>query len=229
MQGPMMNAGVPFSLQPLQQPRVSNQRRTWILTLVILLVIALVVTGMSWLQWAAQRGLTLGYPRPSVQLTTPPSGNLLLNQSYRFSADSQGRDLTYQWDFGDQGSSSGSTVNHAFQANGNYTVSVTVTDSLGQRSTTSTQVTVLPPAPQASFTFSVGYYYYVSFDASNSTADASTSIAYYDWNFGDGTTDHSSYSGDSHPYSSSGTYTVTLIVTDGTGQQSTSFQTTFVI
>ena len=229
MQEPVMNAGVPFPLQPLQQPRVNDRRRTWILTLVILLVIALVVIGMSWLQWAAQRGLTLGYPQPSVQLTTPPSGKLLLNQSYQFSAASQGRDLTYLWDFGDQSSSSGSTVNHAFQANGNYTVLVTVTDSLGQKSTASTQVTVLPPPPQASFTFSVGYYYYVSFDASNSTADASTSIASYDWDFGDGTTDQTGYSGDSHTYSSSGTYTVTLTVTDGTSQQSAPVQTTFVI
>ena len=47
MQEPVMNAGVPFPLQPLQQPRVNDQRGTWILTLVILLVIALVITGMS--------------------------------------------------------------------------------------------------------------------------------------------------------------------------------------
>lgn len=229
MHGPAMNAGMPFPTQPLQQPGASGKSRTWILVLVILLVIALVATGMSWLQWAAQRGLTLGYPRPGVRLTTQPSGTLLLNQSYQFSADSQGRDLTYYWNFGDQSSSLGSTVNHAFQANGSYIVSVTVTDSIGQSSTTSTQVTVSPPLPQASFTFTVGYYGYVSFDASNSTADSSTSIAYYDWNFGDGTTDHTSYSGDSHTYSYSGSYTVTLTVTDATGQQSPPVQTTIVI
>lgn len=229
MQGPAMNVDMPFPTQPLQQPGASGKSRTWILALVSLLVIALVATGMSWLQWASQRGLSLGYPPPGVRLTAQPSGNLLLNQSYQFSADSQGRDLTYDWNFGDQSSASGPVVNHAFQSNGNYTVSVTVTDAIGQRSTASTQVAVLPPPPQASFSFSVGYYGYVSFDASYSTADSSTSIASYDWNFGDGATDHTSYSQDSHTYSYYGTYTVTLTVTDGTGQQSAPYQATVVI
>jgi PKD repeat protein len=229
MQGPAMNAGMPFSIQSWQQSRRNGQRRTWILLFVILLVIALVATGMSWLQWAAQRGLSQGYPRPVVQLTTQTSGTLLLNQSYQFGANAQGRDLTYSWDFGDQSSASGAAVNHAFQSNGNYTVSVTVTDPLGQRNTASTQVSVLPPPPQATFSFSVGYYSYVSFDASNSSADSSTSIAYYDWNFGDGTTDHTSYSQDAHTYSYSGSYTVTLTITDATGQQSTPYQAVVVI
>lgn len=229
MQGPVTNAGMPFSIQSWQQPRRSGQRRTWILLLVILLVIALVIAGMSWLQWAAHQSLSLGYPRPVVQLTTQTSGTLVLNQSYQFGANAQGRDLTYSWDFGDQNSASGADVNHAFQSNGNYTVSVTVTDPLGQRSTASTQVSVLPPPPQAIFSFSVGYYGYVSFDASNSAADSSTSIAYYDWNFGDGITDHTSYSQESHYYSNYGTYTVTLTVTDATGQQSTPYQAVVVV
>lgn len=229
MQGPAMNAGMPLPTQPLQHYRTSSRGRSWVLAPVSLLVIALVATGMGWLQWASQQSLSLGYPQPRVQLTAQPSGRLLLNQSYQFSAASQGRDVTYSWDFGDQSSSVGPVVNHAYQTNGNYTVTVTVTDAIGQRSTTSTQVTVLPPPPQASFNYSVGYYGYVSFDASNSTADASTAIAFYDWDFGDGSTDHTSYSQDSHTYSSSGTYTITLTVTDGTGQQSTATQATISI
>ncbi len=229
MQGPVTNAGMPFSIQSRQHPLRSGQRRTWIPLFVILPVIALMITGMSWLQWAAQRGLSQGYPRPVVQLTAQTSRTLLLNQSYQFGADAQGRDLTYSWDFGDQSSASGTAVNHAFQSNGNYTVSVTVTDPLGQRSTASTQISVLPPAPQATFSFSAGYYGNVYFDASNSSADSSTSIAYYDWNFGDGATDQTSYSQDAHTYSYSGSYTVTLTITDATGQQSTPYQAVVVI
>lgn len=227
MQGPVTNAGMPFSIQSWQHPLRRGQRHTWIQLFVILLVIALVITGMSWLQWAAQRGLSQGYPRPVVQLTTQTSGTLLLHQSYQFGANAQGRDLTFSWDFGDQSSASGAAVKHAFQSNGNYTVSVTVTDPLGQRNTASTQVSVLPPPPQATFSFTVGYYVY--FDASNSSADSSTSIAYYDWNFGDGTTDHTSYSQDTHSYSYSGSYTVTLTITDAVGQQSTPYQAVVVI
>lgn len=226
MQGPAINAGMPFPTQPLQQSRASGQGRLWTLALVSLLIIALIAIGMGWLQWASQRSLSMGYPAPNVQMTTQIPGNLVLNQSYQFSAASQGRDVTYIWDFGDQTTSSGPVVNHAFQSSGNYTVTVRVTDAIGQKSTASTQVTVLPPPPQATFTYSVGYYGYVAFDASNSTADPGTSIAYYDWNFGDGLTDHTSSSQDSHSYSSYGTYTVTLTVTDATGQQSTAYSAT---
>jgi len=123
-----------------------------------------------------------------------------------------------------QSGDSGLTVSHAYQSNGTFTVTVTVVDPPGHSSSVTTQVTVLPPVPQASFTYAVGYYGYVGFDASNSSADPSTYIASYNWDFGDGYTDQTGGPQDYHYYSYYGTYQVTLIVVDGTGQQSSPYQ-----
>lgn len=191
----------------------------WVLSVCVLLLIG---SSLYWLQWASMRGITLGYPQPHVQLMSPGTTRLLLNQSTAFSASSSGRDLSYFWDFGDHTNAAGSSVSHSYQANGTYTVTVTVADGLNQQSSSSMTVSVFPPPPTAAFTAYVsGYYYqYVTFDASASSADGSTGIQSYQWNFGDGNGDNTSYNQESHNYASSGTYTVTLIVTDGTGQSS---------
>ncbi|MEO6891763.1 MAG: PKD domain-containing protein [Ktedonobacteraceae bacterium] len=221
MQEPTVYAGTPApgpgGVPPLRR-RVSY-------VLLPILVIALIVAGMSWLQWAAQRGLALGYPLPNVQITSPTiDSTLKTNTPQQFSAQASGRDLSYSWDFGDQGSGSGPDVSHAYASNGNFTVTVTVTDGAGHTSTSTISVAVAPPPPTATFTYTVGYYYYVSFDASGSVADGSTSISNYNWDFGDGATDSTTNPLENHTYSSAGTYTVTLNVTDATGQASSSYQ-----
>lgn len=183
-------------------------------------VIALIAGCLYSLQLASQRGIELGYPIPEVHITTMYSSPVRLNASVLFSADATGRDLTYHWDFGDQTGATGPSVSHTFQSNGSFTVTVIVSDAINRRSSSSTSVTVLPPLPVANFTYSPNYYYYVTFDASGSTVDQSTSISNYHWDFGDGSNDDTTSSTDAHSYSSSGPYTVTLIVTDATGQQS---------
>jgi hypothetical protein len=55
-----------------------------------------------------------------------------------------------------------------------------------------------------------------SFDASASS-DADGSIVSYHWNFGDGQVQDSSAPTTSHTYGSTGSKTVTLTITDGTG------------
>lgn len=221
MQEPLSFPGMSYA-HPAPPSRSSQ--RGWVFFLLILLVVALIAASMAWLQWAAQRGLTLGYPQPHIHFTSLPAGTLQLHQNYQFSADASGRDLTYIWNFGDQSGDSGLAVNHVYQANGNFTVTVTAVDPLGRSSSASTQVTVLPPPPLATFTYAVGYDGYVSFDASNSTADPSAGIASYDWDFGDGYTDQTGGPQDYHYYGYYGTYQVTLIVVDGTGQQSAPYQ-----
>jgi PKD repeat protein len=228
MQGPASFPGMPYARPSLSTPAASASRRGWALIVIICLILVLIAASMAWLQWASQRGLALGYPQPHIQITTLPAGTLRLQQSYPFSADASGRDLTYTWNFGDQSGDSGSSVNHAYQSNGNFTVMVTVVDPLGHSSSASTQVTVLPPPPQATFTYSVDYDY-VSFDASGSTADPSTSIVTYNWDFGDGSTDQTSSPQDYHYYNYYGTYQVTLTVVDGTGQQSSPYQVNVTI
>lgn len=207
----------------IHQPGKTAQR--WAYTSFIVLIIALMAAGLFWVQWAAHRGLTLGYPHPSVQIAQLPSTSLQLNTPVQFSAQATGRDLNYSWDFGDQtGTVTGANPGHTYQQNGNFVVTVTVTDAIGQSSTASTSVQVYPPKPTATFTYSDYGGGYIVFDASNSHADPSTSIAQYNWDFGDGNTDNTSSYQESHTFTVEGTtYQVTLSVTDGTGQTSDSY------
>ena len=108
------------------------------------------------------------------------------------SAASGGQSITtYAWDFGDGTSGLGVTVNHVFIAAGTFTVTLTVTDSGGQKGTLPLTVPVQAAGSgslTAAFTFSPilpvsGQL--VSFNASPSTPQGS--ITSYDWDFGDGT------------------------------------------
>jgi PKD repeat protein len=141
---------------------------------------------------------------------------------------SEGTELkTYTWDFGDgqTGQSNEGITEHSYGKNDTFTTSVTVTDVVGQKNTFSQQVDVSFPPPTASFkvdvsAFSAGYAN-VTFDASNSTGY----IKSYIWDFGDGQTKESSTNSDFHYYRRTGTFTVTLKVTDLAGQTATASQT----
>jgi PKD repeat protein len=132
----------------------------------------------------------------------------------------------YQWSFGDGATGTGKTAKHAFAA-GSYKVTLKVTAANGLSGSTTRTVTVraasVPstPAfqslPTASFTFSppapnAGQT--VSFDGSASKAPGS-SVASYQWDFGDGATGSGAQPG--HAYGAAGSYTVTLTVTAANG------------
>lgn len=216
----MMQQPTMYSNTPITQNAPGNRARRLTYTLLIILLIALMAGGLSWVQWTAQRGITLGYPQPKVHLSPLASNTLRLGSAADFSASAAGRGLIYSWDFGDNTSAVGANVSHSFRSNGTFTVTVTVTDALGQTSSASTSVQVYPPPPVASFTYTYYGSGYFVFDASNSTADPSTSINQYIWDFGDGNGDQNGNVQENYTYSNYGTYTVTLIVVDGTGQKS---------
>lgn len=98
-----------------------------------------------------------------------------------------------------------------------------VTVNAGLTSTVSVTLTAIPTnnPPVANFSFSpsspiVGDV--VSFDASSSS-DSDGSITSYAWNFGDGNTGSGQFV--THAFAASGTYSVTLTVTDNEGAQGT--------
>lgn len=220
-------------------PTGAPPRRGLRLAIVVIVLLAIIVAVVSTAPSTLSHALNAGYPKPMLGAITISGGsgsNIPLNQSVQFSVQVQaGRDLSYQWDFGDNSGSTASNPTHSYsQFAANLTVSVTVTDPIGQQATASSpQLTVLPPPPTASFlvmpqgcnTFSGCS---VSVDASGSQPGAQgVQITTYAWNWGDGQSDQQNNPSDSHSYSQPGNYTIMLTVTDqfnqtGSSQQSIS-------
>ncbi|KOV82839.1 PQQ-dependent sugar dehydrogenase [Nocardia sp. NRRL S-836] len=72
---------------------------------------------------------------------------LTVNFSSAGSSDPENGALTYSWNFGDGTSSTAANPSHTFTANGQYTVTLTVTDPGGVTASTSVVVTVGNTAP----------------------------------------------------------------------------------
>ena len=127
-----------------------------------------------------------------------------------------GRGITnYAWDFGDGTSDSGATVNHTYPAAGEFTVALTVTDSVGATNTQRRIFNVGENSwPIASFTYDCNGPR-CTLDGSGSS-DLEGPITRYHWIFGDGSTS-GSYTANpttTRTYAT-GTFSVTLIVSDG--------------
>ena len=114
---------------------------------------------------------------------------------------------TYFWDFGDGVSVNQQNAVHTYQSPGNYTVTLTVTNSAGQ--STATLDVVIDGPPTAAFGFSADGLV-VEFD--NQTIGATS----YSWNFDDGS-DPSTEQHPVHTFPCTGTYYVTLTATNDCG------------
>ncbi|MFQ6068176.1 MAG: PKD domain-containing protein, partial [Candidatus Bathyarchaeia archaeon] len=133
--------------------------------------------------------------------------------------------ISYEWNFGDGNITTvtSPSINHTYSTFGNYTVTLNVTDSEGKWDTESKSIMV-EALPTADFWWSPSYPYTfenVTFDASDSTPDGGVLISYA-WNFGDGTpvvieSDPITI----HYYTTNGSFTVTLNVTDSEGEWDT--------
>ena len=137
------------------------------------------------------------------------------------SNDPDGSIAGFFWDFGDGQSQffiPGSVATHTYFNPGTYTVTQTVVDDLGIKTSCSTDVTVPMTAPVCSFTGEIVFGATVGFSAAASF-DPDGTIVSHDWDFGDGT----QVSGGiviAHTYATPGTYTVELTLTDDSGEVS---------
>jgi PKD repeat protein len=148
------------------------------------------------------------------------------------SRSTSGTIVSYQWKFGDDGSTaSGPTVQHTFTSGGDFTVTLVASDNKGGSNTTAqvvhvTAVTLAPPAIVVSPT-SASSGQQVFFTSTTTVGSNGHSIVGYSWNFGDGST--GSGQSVSHAFAVEGSYTVLLTITDDQGHTSTGTQPISVI
>ncbi len=121
----------------------------------------------------------------------------------------------YAWQFGDSTTGTGKTADHAYSHPGTFDVNVTVTDSLGFTTIAHTTVTVYPalalsaidasstsPTTTTSVTFSV-------------TATGGTPTLVYAWTINGAASGSTAML--TQTFSSAGTYTIKVVVTDAVG------------
>src|SRR5215203_1937900 len=153
--------------------------------------------------------------------------------TFSFAADASGgtEPYTVNWNFGDDSEESDEqTVSHTFTEAGNYTVTLTATDSTGETASDTLEITVEesstdgePPATESlaaeitSNTTSGNAPATFTFDAN---ASGGTGPYTVNWNFGDDS-EESEEESVVHTFTEAGNYTVTLTVTDSEDQTAT--------
>ena len=129
-------------------------------------------------------------------------------------SDPDGGPLTYRWDFGDGTTSTQANPSHSYASSGVFTATLRATDNGGlfDEDTASVSVTQnLPPTAEANGPYSGNQGAAISFSSAGSS-DPEAGTLTYRWDFGDGST--STQANPSHTYSTGGSFTATLRVTD---------------
>lgn len=209
-----------------------QQARTYVVTLTVR-----DAAGTS--AGVSQNVLVVNPAVPQASFTSSPSAPAVA-QAVQFNASAStaasGHTLTrYSWNFGDGSTdaSTSPTTSHSYSSAGARTVTLVVTDDVGQTHTTTGTVTVVAGIA-AAFTVSPtnpNVVDTVQFNGSGSTTTSGSTITKYQWDFGDGTTeDTGTTATTSHKYSTGGgrIYTVRLTITDSAGRTATTTATVTV-
>jgi DNA/RNA endonuclease G (NUC1)/PKD repeat protein len=138
------------------------------------------------------------------------------------STDPDGDVLTYNWDFGDGTTGTGVTPQHSYADNGNYVVTLTVSDPAGAEATATTSVTVFNVAPAVNAFAGASILAHQTYAGGGSFTDAGADEWTATVDYGDGSgTQPLALSGTgfnlSHTYDHGGTFTITVTVTDDDG------------
>jgi len=128
--------------------------------------------------------------------------------------------FSYSWDFGDDETSTAASPTHTYAEKKNYTVALTVTDARRGKTTASKTLAVGNEPPVASFdvseaTVTTGE----TVQFTDTSTDSDGTVTQWMWDFGD-RTPLASTENPTHIYTTAGTYTVSLMVTDDKGTDS---------
>jgi PKD repeat protein len=174
----------------------------------------------------ANESVTVGADEKPTAAYTPSTYTPAVGQTVSFdgraSSDPDGTIVTYRWVWGDgTPDGSGATPTHVFATAGSRSVGLYVTDSDGQTAGVGHGITVgsdeVPTAAYTPSTYAPAVGQTVSFDG-RASSDPDGTIVTYRWVWGDGTPDGSGPT-PTHAFTTEGTRSVALFVTDSDGQQ----------
>ncbi|MEO8889805.1 MAG: PKD domain-containing protein [Jatrophihabitantaceae bacterium] len=156
---------------------------------------------------------------PTVAIAHPALMKLNTTETFKISSfsDPVGHAVAYSWSYGD-GSAATTSTSHVYRKAGTFTVSMTVTDSVGQRATARTVVTMgRPMALKINGPAAVhhgGLYRWTMYGSSDPNTGAR--FLRYVWNWGDGTSTSGSPAL-THRYARIARRVITLTVSDSSG------------
>lgn len=159
------------------------------------------------------------YPPPAATASANPTAGAppLAVQFDGFAAGGR-PPVSYSWNFGDGGSSNDQSPSHTYEAVGDYTALLTVTDSKGLTSQQSVPVTVsCPPLACTASVDPRSGPVPLTVHFSGSASGGCPPVA-YSWAFGEGGA--SAEQNPNYTYETPGEYTVSLTVTDSKGNTS---------
>ncbi|MBX2930627.1 MAG: PKD domain-containing protein [Chitinophagaceae bacterium] len=160
-------------------------------------------------------------PKPNAAFTNTPLGGCVVPLAINFSSTAPNI-TSYQWSFGDGGTSTQQSPSYTYSQQGNFNVTLIAENAAGCRDTV-TKNNAVVIAPPHIITFSQGAPYsgcapYTSaFGVYVQTLDP---VATYEWDFGDGTPLVIADT-PTHTYQNTGFYTIQVIVTTVNGCKDT--------
>lgn len=149
-----------------------------------------------------------------ISLTPGPLGRY---DFYGTATPSEGAQIvSYAWRFGDGGTASNANTSHQYGTSGNYTVTLTVTDSIGGVASTSLSIPIVVSQNTIAADFEMLQMTSDTFvfDAM-AVASPEAVMVSYAWDFGDGST--ASGQSVNHHFDSPGQYVITLTAMDSKG------------
>jgi PKD repeat protein len=168
---------------------------------------------------------------PTIDELTADPINSAVDQDVDFSVTVTDPDqpeetaFEYEWDFGDEATSTVESPTHSFDEAGTYTVAVTVTDARGATDTATIVISVGNEPPtltgiNANPAAGIGTGDEVAFTAVGYVDPDEDDVGYYEWDFGDEKTANTEGATTTHVFAAPGNYTVSVVAVDVRGARS---------